>query len=460
MANSFSVDDFKQMQAYFFSGATRSYAFRKQQLIDLKKAVQRYEKDIFDALWKDLHKPAEEVYALEMGSVIMEVNHSLRHLKGWMRKEKVWSPMAIFPSTSYITREPLGITLVIAPWNYPFQLLFNPLIAAIAAGNCVVLKPSEFTPAIAAVMDKIITELFPPEYVRLIEGDGAIVVPAIMKENRFDHVFFTGSIPVGREIMKLAADQLVPVTLELGGKSPCIIDKNVNIDIAARRIAWGKFINAGQTCVAPDYLLVHESRKDQLLQKIQLFTEQFFTNTPAQSPDYCRIVSQRRFDKLQSFLKDGRIIFGGDATKEDLFIAPTLLDQVAANAPVMQEEIFGPILPVFTYRQPEEALALIQQHPRPLALYVFSNDVATEKYFINNIQFGGGCINNTIMHLGNADIPFGGVGNSGIGHYHGKYGFDTFSHAKSIVKTARWFDAWFKYPPYKGKMKWLKTFIR
>jgi aldehyde dehydrogenase (NAD+) len=456
----FTPSDFLQMQQYFFSRATTGYRFRKQQLQTLKKAVQKYEAAITEALFKDLHKSAEEAFTTEIGFVYAEISHTLKNLESWMEPISVGSPMIVFPSASKVLREPLGICLVIAPWNYPFQLLIAPLIGAIAGGNCAVLKPSEFTVNTSRVIDEMITEFFDKQYICVVEGDGAVVVPQMMNENRFDHVFFTGSIPVGKEIAKLAAPKLVPTTLELGGKSPCIVDEDVDITVAAKRITWGKFTNAGQTCVAPDYLLVHEKRKDQLVELIQENILKFYGENPQQSYDYGRIINSRRLEKLESYLNDGRVITGGKVIKDELYFSPTLLENVALEAPVMKEEIFGPILPIHTFKQHEEAINIINHNPHPLSLYFFGDNNKAEKLYMNSIAFGGGCVNNTLVHLANADLPFGGVGNSGVGAYHGKFSFETFTRPKAILKTATWLDPALKYPPYKGKLKWLKWFFR
>jgi len=458
--NQFTTDDFTLMQQYFNSRATTGYEFRRQQLQTLKKAVEKYEAVITGALYKDLHKSPEESFVTEIGFVYAEISHTLKNLKSWMKPTSVSSPLVVFPSSSKIIREPLGVCLIIAPWNYPFQLLIAPLIGAIAGGNCAVLKPSEFTVNTAQVVEEMISEFFDKQFICVVQGDGTVVVPQMMNENGFDHVFFTGSIPVGREIAKMAATKLTPTTLELGGKSPCIVDEDVDIKVAAKRITWGKFTNAGQTCVAPDYLLVHEKRKHELIELIQENVTTFYTDNPFTSPDYGRIINERRLDKLATYLQDGKIISGGKIIKDQLYLSPTLLDEVSLEAPVMKEEIFGPILPIHTFKNHDEALNIIHQNPHPLSLYFFGNNRQTEKLYIENVAFGGGCINNTLVHLANADLPFGGVGNSGVGAYHGKFSFDTFTRTKAVLKTATWLDPSIKYPPYKGKLKWLKLFLK
>lgn len=456
----YTSSDFSKMQGYFLSGATAEYAFRKEQLQTLKRSIRKYEQQIMDALFKDLHKSQEEAFTTEIGFVYAEISHTIKNLKNWMRKSSVSTPLFLLPSSSSIRREPLGVCLIIAPWNYPFQLLIAPLIGAIAGGNCAVLKPSEMAVHTSLVVDEMITEFFDKSYITVVEGDGAVVVPALMNENRFNHVFFTGSIPVGREIAKLAAEKLVPVTLELGGKSPCIIDEGADIKVAAKRVVWGKFTNAGQTCVAPDYLLVHEKNKDELIKEMQKSIRRFYGVEPINSADYGRIINKRRLDKLKSFLIQGSIIAGGEVQENELYMSPTLMQDISVEAPLMKEEIFGPILPIITFKEQSEALNMIHQNPHPLSLYYFGNNQKNEDYFIKNVQFGGGCINNTLVHLANADLPFGGVGNSGVGAYHGKFSFDTFTRAKAILKTATWIDPDVRYPPYKGKLRLLKWFFK
>ncbi len=456
----YTSTDFTNMQAYFFSGAAAEYSFRKEQLQILKKAVRNYEVRIMQALFKDLHKSQEEAFTTEIGFVYSEISHTLSNLASWMKPAAVSTPMVLQPSSSIIRRDPLGVCLIISPWNYPFQLLIAPLTGAIAGGNCAVLKPSEMAVHTSAVIAEMIAETFDKNYIAVVEGDGAAVVPQLMKENRFDHVFFTGSIATGREIAKMAAEKLVPVTLELGGKSPCIVDEDADIQVAAKRITWGKFTNAGQTCVAPDYLLVHEKKMDEMISGMKKSIQQFYGKDPMQSADYGRIINEKRFDKLESYLNQGEVITGGKAVKSELYFSPTLMQHIAEEAPVMKEEIFGPVLPIISFAKQQEALQIIQNNPQPLSLYYFGSNKKNEQLFIENVQFGGGCINNTLMHLANADLPFGGVGNSGLGAYHGKFSFDTFTRAKAVLKTATWIDPSVKYPPYKGKLKLLRWFFK
>ena len=451
---------YQHMRQYFSSGATHSYAFRKAQLQKLRTVIQQHETAIMEALYKDLRKSAEEAYSTEIGFIYLEISHVLKHLKSWMAPAGVSTPMLLFPSSSKVVADPLGVALIIAPWNYPFQLLMAPLIGAIAGGNCAVLKPSELTPNTAAIIEQIITANFNADFITVVQGNGAEVVPKLMNSFRFDYVFFTGSIPVGKEIAKLAAPQLVPVTLELGGKSPCIVAKDANLKVAAQRITWGKFTNVGQTCVAPDYLLVHESRKDELVSQMQQSIVNFYGSDPKQSRDYGRIINAGRFKKLEGFLHQGEVIFGGQTNEAERYIAPTLMQNVSMDQPIMQEEIFGPLLPVYTFKEHDEAVEMIRTHSNPLALYVFTESDKTAQRYVDEVPFGGGCINNPLMHLANADLPFGGVGNSGVGAYHGKYSFETFTRKKAILTTATWVDPSVKYPPYAGKLKFLKWFMK
>lgn len=448
------------LRQYFDSGHTRPYEFRKKQLQQLRQAILDHEKELYEALYKDLHKNPEESWVTELGMVIAEINTSIRNLRRWMKPERVATNLLNFPSGSRVLKEPLGVVLIIAPWNYPFQLLINPLVGAIAAGNCVVLKPSEIASATEAVMKKIITGLFPEEYILYVQGDGAEVVPALMNNFRFDHVFYTGSTGVGKAVYKMAAEKLVPVTLELGGKSPCIVEEDASIDVAARRIALSKFSNAGQMCVAPDYVLVHASRKEELIQALKKAIHRFFGDDPAQSSEYGRIINAKQFDRLINYLNEGTIVDGGTSDKEQLYISPTILTDLGSEARLLKEEIFGPVLPIISFTTAAEAKQLIEHNPDPLAFYLFTQNKAKEKEWLELVSFGGGCVNNTALHFTNNRLPFGGKGNSGMGQYHGKYSFDTFSHRKSILKTPTWLDPAIKYPPFKGKLGLFKKIVR
>ena len=446
------IQPLHRMNIYFQTGKTKSYDFRKQQLLRLKKAILDHEQDLHEALFKDLKKNPEESWITETGFIIAELSYTIKHLRQWMKPQKTSTNLLNFPSKSFIYKEPLGVVLIIGPWNYPLQLLFTPLIGAIAAGNCVVLKPSEFAPATASVMQKIIETTFPKDYILFVQGDGAVIVPALMNIFRFDHVFYTGSIHVGKLIYKMAAEKLVPVTLELGGKSPCVVESDANIQVAAKRIALTKFSNAGQMCVAPDYLLVHESIKEQFMIAIKEVLRQFYTEDPSSVYDYGKIINERQFNRLTSYLQQGKIVYGGRYDADTQYLEPTLLEDVHFDKAVMGEEIFGPILPILSFNKFEEAKAIIEINPNPLAFYVFTQSSEKEKKWLEGISFGGGCVNNASWHLTNFNLPFGGRGNSGIGSYHGKFSFDVFSHQKAIMKTPTWFDPKIKYPPYKGKL--------
>ncbi|HEX6180050.1 MAG TPA: aldehyde dehydrogenase [Chitinophagaceae bacterium] len=448
------------MRQYFDSGATRTFAFRKTQLQNLKDAILQYEQDLYNALHTDLKKTPEESWVTELGFVISEINSALKKLHGWMQPERTGTNLVNLPSRSYVIREPLGVVLIISPWNYPMQLLFTPLVGAIAAGNCVVMKPSEVAPATADVMGKIIADIFPPEYILYAKGDGAEVVPALMNNFRFDHVFYTGSTAVGRQIYKMAADKLVPVTLELGGKSPGVVESDANITVTARRIAVARFSNAGQMCVSPDYILVHSSKKDALVQALKKTIPQFFGDDPSTNYNYGKIINQRHFERLVKYLDQGKIIHGGRHDIQSLYIEPTLIDEPSPDTALMQDEIFGPILPIISFNEPAEAKAIIDRNPNPLAFYVFTSDTKKEKAWMTSVPFGGGCVNNASWHLTNHNLPFGGRGNSGMGRYHGRYSFDTFSHLKAIMKTPTWFDPDLKYPPFKGRLGLFKKIIR
>lgn len=448
------------LQQYFNTGTTKSLSFRKQQLAKLSEAIKKYEQEILKALQKDLGKCNTEAYVSEIAIVQMEINYLLKNASKLMKPQCVNTNLLNLPANSKIYYEALGVVLIISPWNYPFQLLFSPLAGAIVAGNCVVLKPSEFTTATTIISKKIIKEIFDENYILLVEGDGAKVVPDLMNNFNFNHVFFTGSTNVGKIVYSLAAKNLIPVTLELGGKSPCVIEADANLKVTAKRIVIGKFLNAGQTCVAPDYLLVHNSIKEKFLTILKETITTFYGENVALSEDYGRIINEKRFNTLISYLQEGKLFFGGRYDEEKLFIEPSILTDVSLNSKVMQEEIFGPILPVLFFDKQQQALEIIQQNPNPLAFYLFTSSIQNENFWLNHVAFGGGCINNTVYHLSNHNLPFGGVGNSGIGSYHGKNSFYTFSHAKSVLKSATWIDPSIKYPPFKNKLKWMKPFLK
>ncbi len=448
------------MRNYFETGVTKTYEFRKAQLQKLKAAVVAHEDEIYEALHKDLRKSKEETYVTENGFFLAEINNTIQQLNGWMRPASVSTNLLNFPSKSFVLHEPLGVVLIISPWNYPFQLLMTPLIGAIAAGNCVVMKPSELAPATEAVMKKIIDATFDKEYVLYVEGDGATIVPELMNSFIFDHVMYTGSTMVGKIIYELAAKNLVPVTLELGGKSPCIVEADVDVKLTAKRIAMPKFSNAGQMCVAPDYVLVQEGVKDAFVTEMKKALLQFFGEDAQQSSFYGRIINEKQFTRLEKYLSNGKLLHGGKTDKADLYIEPTMLEINNMNDDIMQAEIFGPILPIISFKTMEKAVAIIKQHKNPLAMYIFTKSSEKEKQWLNAVPFGGGCVNNASYHLTNHNLPFGGRGTSGMGNYHGKFSFETFSHKKAIMKTYTWLDLYLKYPPFTGRLGFFKKIIR
>jgi aldehyde dehydrogenase (NAD+) len=454
------ITSLEKMRQHFNSGSTKPYAFRKEQLKQLKASILSHEQDLYDALYADLKKSPEEVWATETGMVIAELNTAIKNLHNWMEPERVSTNLLNLPSGSRIMKEPLGVVLIIGPWNYPFQLLINPLIGAIAAGNCVVLKPSEFAPATEAVMKKIIEDVFPKEYILYVQGDGVTVIPEMMNNFSFDHVFYTGSTAVGKIIYKMAAERLVPVTLELGGKSPCVVESDANINVAARRIAMTKFSNAGQMCVAPDYLMVHDSVKEKLVEALKASALKFFSDKPEESYSYGKIINEKQFNRIAGYLSQGKIVYGGRTNKEKLFIEPTILTDVSMSGSIMKDEIFGPILPIIPFTTMEEAKLIIQQNPNPLSFYIYTSSSKKEKEWLEAVPAGGSCVNNSSWHLTNHHLPFGGRGFSGTGCYHGKYSFETFSHKRAVMKTPTWFDPSIKYPPFKGKLKLFKWVIK
>jgi aldehyde dehydrogenase (NAD+) len=448
------------MRQFYNSGQTRSYQFRKQQLQKLRAAILSHEGNLHAALHTDLKKNPEESWITETGFLLSEINFTLKNLRQWMQPERVRTNLLNFPSSSYVMREPLGVVLIIGAWNYPLQLLFNPLIGAIAAGNCVVLKPSEFAPATSAIMKKIIIENFPNEYILFVEGDGADVVPAMMNHFRFDHVFYTGGPVVGKIVYKMAAEQLVPVTLELGGKSPCVVESDANIKVAARRIAMTKFSNAGQMCVAPDYVLVHNSVRKKFVETLKETVLKFFSEDPSTDYNYGKLINEKQFNRLISYLDNGTIVYGGKYDPGKLYIGPTIIENVSPDAPVMKDEIFGPILPVIAFERFEDAKTIINRNPNPLSFYVYTSNSKREKEWLQAIPAGGACVNNSSWHFANHHLPLGGRGNSGIGEYHGKNSFEVFSHRKAVMKTPTWFDPDIKYPPFKGKLWLFKKVVR
>lgn len=442
---------------FFSSGKTLDVEFRLRQLKALQGAWARREKEIFEALHQDLRKPAMEAYTAEYAFIKLDIEHTIKNLKRWMKPLKVGTPPVLFPSTSSYQADPRGVVLVIGAWNYPFQLVFSPLIAAIAGGNCVVVKPSEVSEASARLAADILRETFGPEYVAVVEG-GVSETTALL-EQKFDHIFFTGSTTVGRIIYQAAARQLTPVTLELGGKSPCIVDATARMEVACRRIAFGKWMNAGQTCVAPDYVLVQRSVRDAFVQTMKKVLQEFYGSDPKQSPDLARIINARHHQRLVSMLADGEILLGGEHDAESRYIAPTLLTNVSADSRLMSDEIFGPLLPVVEYETVEEAIQYIRQRPHPLALYVFSEEGAFQEKVLKETTSGGACVNECIVHLAVPELPFGGVGESGIGAYHGRHGFDTFTHQKAVLRNPTFLDVKLKYPPYRNNLSIIRKMM-
>lgn len=446
-----------KQRAFFATGKTKEYDYRITQLNKLLSLIKDNDQLILDALHADLRKPAIEGFGSEILGTLSEIKYIIKNLKAWMKPQKVSTPINLFPSSSYIYTEPLGVVLIVAPWNYPFVLTMQPLVGAIAAGNCAILKPSEHTPHTSKVIATLINNNFDPSFITAIEG-GIDTNQALLAE-KFDHIFFTGGTAIGKIVMEAAAKHLTPVTLELGGKSPCIVDSDCNLEIAAKRIIWGKFYNSGQTCVAPDYLLVQKEVKSALIEQMIACLKTFFGENPQQSPDLGRIVNERQFDRLAGLLNEGRILVGGQSDRDDKFIAPTLIDQVSPNSKIMADEIFGPILPILEYDQLSEAIAFVNAQPKPLALYVFSKNKQNQDQVLQDVPFGGGCVNDTILHLGNPELPFGGVGNSGMGSYHGKASFDVFTHRKSVLRNSFRFGLNWRYPPYTMSLETLKKFI-
>lgn len=447
-----------RQRSFFDTGKTRNIDFRIAQLKKLKEGIRKYETELMAALYDDLRKPPFESYASEIGILYTEIDHAIRNILSWSRSRHVATPLIHFLSRSRVYQEPYGIVLIISPWNYPFQLAIAPLIGAIAAGNCVLIKPSEFSPATANIIDKMIKELFPSDYITVFHGD-AEATQKLLQE-KFDYIFFTGSTAVGRIIMTAAARHLTPVTLELGGKSPCIVHEDANLDFGVKRIAWGKFFNAGQTCIAPDYVLLHRNIKDIFVEKMTRTIHKFYGDDPMRSPDYARIINERQFDRLLRFLKTGRVFCGGNYHREELYMPPTIIDQVSLDDPVMQEEIFGPILPIMEYNDIDEAIALVNKLPRPLALYCFSESKKIQNKVLRETSSGGGCINDTVSHVGSQELPFGGIGDSGMGAYHGKASFDTFSHRRGVLFRSNWVDLSLRYPPYGDRVSLLQLLFR
>jgi aldehyde dehydrogenase (NAD+) len=441
---------------FFQTGKTQDVDFRIAQLKILKQGIIEHEQAIIQALKADLNKPELESY-LTITVVTREIDYALKHLKNWTKPQKAALSIDFLPYSAKIYPEPLGVVLIIGAWNYPFQLNILPLVGAIAAGNCAIIKPSEIAPHTSHLVAEIIAKYFEPRYITVVEG-GVETSQKLLAE-KFDHIFFTGGTSVGKIVMEAAAKNLTPVTLELGGKSPCIVDTEINLEHTTNRIVWGKFINAGQTCISPDYLLVNKQIKNELLDSLKKSLKEFYGDNPAISPDYARMINQKQFDRLVNFLQNGEIIVGGETDPVERYIAPTLIHNISVTDPIMQEEIFGPILPIIEYSDITEAIALVNSRPKPLALYLFSQNKNLQKRVLQETSSGGVCINDTVIQVGVSSLPFGGVGDSGIGSYHGKASFDTFSHYKSVLRNSFLLDLNWRYAPYKGKLSLLKRIL-
>ncbi len=443
---------------FFDTGDTKKVEFRISQLKKLKNLLTENEDRLIDAVNKDFKKSAFETYATEIGLIHTDINFALKNIRSWAKPENVAGSLVNFPSKNYIISEPYGCALIISPWNYPILLALQPLVGAMAAGNTAVLKPSELTPHTSQLLEELIAKYFYRQYISVFQGDAEVADSLVRMD--FDYIFFTGSTRVGKIIMKTASENLTPLTLELGGKSPCIVDKTANLEIAARRIAWGKLVNAGQTCVAPDYVLVHSTVKEELMENLKKEIISFYGNNIKSNQDYPRIINKNHFNRLLGYLEGSEMVFGGEHSEDELYLAPTILDNVKWEDLVMQEEIFGPILPILTYETVEECIKGIKKYPRPLALYVFTADDNFEFRLFNELSFGGGAVNDTIAQLGNHHLAFGGVGGSGFGSYHGKASFDAFSHKKSIMKKPFWPDVPLRYAPYKEKINLVKKILK
>lgn len=449
----------EKQRTYFAEGKTLPVQERIRALERLGQALKSSEAELCRALRADLGKSRTESYMCEIGLTLSELGYVKKHLRSWSKDRRVRTPLSQFHARSFTVQEPYGVVLVMSPWNYPVLLTLEPLIGALAAGNCCVVKPSAYSPETSSVMAKILRSVFPEEYVAVVEG-GRQENQGLLAQ-KFDYIFFTGGVNVGKLVMEKASAHLTPVTLELGGKSPCIIDETANLKLAARRLAFGKYLNCGQTCVAPDYVLVHEKVKERFLGYVKEEIVRMYGARPLENPDYGKIVNRKHFDRLLGLMNPEKLVFGGESREESLQIAPAVLDGVTPEDAVMQEEIFGPLLPVLTVRSMEEALSFVNDRPKPLAFYIFTQDKKVEQMFLRRASFGGGCVNDTIIHLATSAMGFGGVGNSGMGSYHGKKSFDTFSHEKSIVKKYNWIDLPMRYQPYrKLNEKLLKKFLK
>lgn len=448
-----------QQRKFFESGHTKDYAFRKNALLKLQTAIRQYKEDFVEALQKDLRKSAEEAILTEIGLVSTELAYNISHLRRWMKPKKVMPTLTQFPGKCYISPEPYGVVLVMAPWNYPLLLCMEPLINAIAAGNCVVLKPSAYASETSKILAKMLGGIYPEDYVLVVEGGRK--ENARLLDCRFDKILFTGGAEVGQQVLLKAAEHMTPVTLELGGKSPCIVEESADLKLAAKRIAFGKLLNSGQTCVAPDYLILYDEIKEPFLEYYRQEVHQMLGDEPLKNPNYPKMVNDKHYNRVMNLIAGEHVYMGGYGKDDSLQIAPTVLDEVTLDSPVMQEEIFGPVLPVVTVSSKEEMLTVIRHFEKPLACYLFTENKQMKNWALKHLSFGGGCINDTVIHLTTSRMGFGGVGASGMGSYHGKEGFDCFSHRRSIVEQGTWFDLPLRYHPYASwKTKILKKILR
>ncbi|WP_346235499.1 aldehyde dehydrogenase [Lysinibacillus telephonicus] len=450
----------EEQKKFFFTGLTREIDFRKKQLLKLKQKIKHYEDEILHALNLDLHKSEFEAYSNEVGIVLDSIQYMIKNIEDWSKPIEVKTPLHFQPAKSFIVREPYGVALIIGPFNYPFQLVMEPLIGAIIGGNTAIVKPSETAVHTAKIIKKIIEETFDTSYVRVVEGEKEEVTALIHAS--FDYIFFTGSVAVGKVIMRAASEKLTPITLELGGKSPTIVDQTADLEVAAKRIVWGKFNNTGQTCVAPDYVLVHASVYNKFMKIMKKTITQFYGKDAQKSKDYGRVINERQFNRLQELLEaeKNQITFGGRTDKKDLYIEPTILENISWNSPIMEDEIFGPILPIISYEDLNMAIHQIRKLPKPLAAYFFSENKKAIDFFLQELPFGGGCINDTVTHVANPYLPFGGVGPSGVNAYHGKASFENFTHAKSIMKRSSKLANNLLFPPYKQKVKLVRKMLK
>lgn len=450
----------EEQREFFKTNKTKDVNFRIEQLKKLKSIIKENEDGILEALKKDLNKSFFEGYESEIGIVYEEINYQIKHLRKWTRRKRVAGSIIYFKSNAYIYKEPYGVTLIIGPFNYPFQLIMAPLIGAIAGGNCAVLKPSEHSKYTSEILEEIINNEFASNYIKVVEPTGGKEAVTKLLELRFDYIFFTGSVKVGKIVMEKASKNLIPVTLELGGKSPCIIDKDANLELSAKRIVWGKLLNAGQTCIAPDYLMIHKEVKEKFLKLLVEEIEKQFGDDIESNDEYPKIIREAEVLRLKNYLYDGNVYYGGKYNVENRFMMPTILTDVPLDSKIMTDEIFGPIFPVIEFDKLDEVIEFVNNREKPLALYYFSNDDNKVEYILNSISSGGVTINDTILHVGFCNLPFGGVGNSGIGSYHGKASFDTFTHQKSVVKRSNFIEFPFRFAPYKDKIKLLRKVMK